>query len=81
LYRYTTHIRAVLRAYDNDLQQYNQGLLGDHIPRNIPTIIDRFIVRSPQGREFWERNRGSFSDEFVELADAVIAEKAEINTK
>jgi len=76
LYRYTTNIRAILRSYDNDLQQYNQGLLGENIPRVIPTIVDRFIVRSPHGRDFWERNKYSFSDEFMELADSVIAEEA-----
>lgn len=77
LYRYRTHLRALLRIYDNDLQQHNLGLLGDHIPRNLPRIIDRWIVRNPLGRDFWESNKGSFSNEFVEFADAVIAEKTE----
>jgi len=76
LYRYTTNIRAILRSYDNDFQQSNHGLLGENIPRIIPAIIDRFLVRSPQGRDFWERNKHSFSDEFIELADSVIAEEA-----
>ena len=74
-YRYTAHLRAVLRVYDNDLQQYHQGLLGDHIPRTTRVLVDRFIVQSPYGRDYWERNKASFSEEFVELADSVIAEK------
>lgn len=77
LYRYRTHLRALLRIYDNDLQQQNMGLLGDHISRNIPKIIDNWIVRNPLGRDFWARNKASFSDEFVEFVDAEIAEKAE----
>ena len=79
LYRYRTHLRALLRIYDNDLQQHSMGLLGEHIPQNIPRIIDRWIVRNPLGRDFWESNKASFSNEFVEFVDAVIAEKAEIS--
>jgi hypothetical protein len=79
LYRYRTHLRALLRIYDNDLQQYNMGLLGDHIPRNIPRIIDRWIVQNPLGRDFWESSKVSFSSEFVEFVDAVIAERTRTN--
>jgi hypothetical protein len=76
-YRFNAHLRALLRMYDNDLQQYNQGLLGENIPRTIPRLINNWIVGNPYGRRYWERNKTSFSDEFVTLADSVIAENAD----
>ena len=76
LYRFNTHLRALLRSYDNDLQQFNQGLLGDHIPRSAEAIVRRFVVRNSLGREYWEANKASFSDEFLNLVDAVISDAA-----
>jgi hypothetical protein len=75
-YRYNAHLRVLLRIYDNDFQQYSQGLLGEHIARNIPRLIERFILGNPHGRDFWERNRTSFSDEFAEFVDSVLADGA-----
>lgn len=74
-YRYHTHIRAVFRVYDNDLQQYHQGLLGDHIPATVRVLVERFIVNNPYGREHWKSAKSSYSKQFVQLAEDVISEK------
>lgn len=79
-YRLNAHIRAVLRVYDNDLQQYHQGLLGDHIPQTVRVLVKRFIVNNPYGRDHWEASKTSYSDHFVEIAEEVIAEHAGVDT-
>ncbi|MDH4021347.1 MAG: hypothetical protein OEU84_17275 [Xanthomonadales bacterium] len=80
-YRYNAHIRAVLRVYDNDLQQYHQGLIGDHIPQTVRVLVERFIVSNPYGRDHWERSKSSYSNQFVKIAEDVIAEKAKTDTE
>jgi len=72
--RYTGWIRAALRNQDNNLQQYNQGMLGSHIPRSSGLAIENLVVDSARGRSFWEQNKDSFSDGFVVFVDALIAE-------
>ena len=75
-FRYNTWFRATLRNQDNNIQQYNQGLLGDHIPRATRRVISAVIINSPRGRDFWERSKSSYSDELQEFVDTVIAEHA-----
>jgi len=72
--RYRILLRATLRNQDNSIQQYNQGLLGDHTPRAVRGVVRAVIVDSPQGREYWESGNLSFSDEFRSFVEEVIAE-------
>ena len=76
-YRYGTHLRALFRVQDNNFQQYKRGLLGDHVPRNIRLLVERFIVNKPIGTEWWTNTSQVFSDEFAEFVDAVISEASE----
>jgi hypothetical protein len=76
-FRYRTWIRATLRNQENNLQQYNQGLLGEHMPRAISGVIKAVIVTSPLGLEYWEGAKHFYSDDFIEIVDSVIAESAE----
>ena len=73
-FRYTVYLRATLRNQDNNIQQYNQGLLGEHIPRTISGVVHEILVGNPEGRAYWERSKIAYSDEFVEFVDSVIAE-------
>ena len=76
-FRYLTWIRATLRNQENNIQQYNQGLLGEHMPRAVSGVIRAVIETSPVGREYWEGAKHLYSDEFIEIVDSVIAESAE----
>ena len=78
-FRYGAWLRATLRNQDNNIQQYNQGFLGEHIPRAVAGVVRVTILSTPRGREFWERSRYGFSDEFQDLVDAVIAESEPAN--
>ena len=71
--RYLTFIRAVLRNQDNYLQQYNQGLLPNHIPRALAGSIQSIIAESPLALDYWEQRKSAFSDDFVIFTDAVIS--------
>jgi hypothetical protein len=71
--RYRTFIRAILRNQDNYLQQYNQGLIPDHIPRALAGAIRSIIAESPLALDYWEQTRSAFSDDFIAFVDDVIA--------
>jgi len=72
--RFRVLLRALLRNQDNNIQQYNQGLLGDHMPRAVRAVVRSVIIDDPEGRAFWERGKQSFSDDFISFVDAIIAE-------
>ncbi len=71
--RYVFWLRASLRNQDNNIQQYNHGLLPDHIPRAAAGTIRLIVEHSPVSREWWERNKFSFSDEFISFAENALA--------
>jgi len=72
-FRYRVWVRATLRNQDNNFQQYQQGLLGDHIPRAIAAVV-RNVFSSSAGREYWEENKDGYSDIFRNYVDSVIAD-------
>ena len=74
-FRYRTWFRATLRNQDNNIQQYNQGLLGAHIPRAARGLVLFFIVNNQIGQERWEQSKYTYSDDFIEFIDAIIAEE------
>ena len=73
-FRFNTWRRATLRNQDNNLQPYNQGLLGDHMPRAVKSAVIAVIINTPGGREYWELRKRRYSDEFADFVDATIAE-------
>lgn len=75
--RYRFWIRASLRNQDNNLQQYNQGLLGDHIPRAIANSVRNIVVQSSVSRQYWAENKVGYSDEFVEFVEIALSENSE----
>ena len=73
-FRYHAYLRAILRNLDNYLQQYNRGLLPDHIPGAVAATIRQNLVKNPRGRKYWETRKSRFTYEFVAFVEAVIAE-------
>ena len=77
LVRYRFWIRASLRNQDNNLQQYNQGMLPEHIPRTAAVAVRNIVEHSAFSREYWERTKFSFSDEFILFVDNALGNGAD----
>ena len=71
--RYRAFLRAALRNHQNNYLQYRQGFLGEYIPRSTTDAV-RNITSNAIGREYWERNKSNFSDEFSEFVDHALTE-------
>jgi len=76
-FRINTWLRAGLRNQDNNIQQYNQGLLGDYIPRSAAGFVRRTLLDSSSGLAYWETNKYLYSDEYVVFVDEVIRNSRE----
>lgn len=72
--RYLGWLRAVLRNLDNNFQQYQQGLLDEHVAQSNTEAIRSLVYAHPISRVFWDEVKHTFSDEFVEYADSQIEE-------
>jgi hypothetical protein len=73
-FRYTVWLRATLRNQDNNIQQYDQGLLGEHIPRSAAGVVRGVIKNNPVGRDYWARGKTSYSDAYIAFVEAILAE-------
>jgi len=74
-FRLNTWVRASLRNQDNNFQQYNQGLLGDHMPQAVRGAAINIIMGNPTGRQYWENSKGGYSADFVAFIDAALADE------
>jgi len=74
-FRLMTWVRASLRNQDNNFQQYQQGLLGEHMPQAIQGAIRNIILGNSVGLDHWKASTTSYSSEFVVFVDAVLAEE------
>jgi hypothetical protein len=72
--RYSGWLRATLRNIDNNYQQSRRGLLGEHIPRASASVIRGFILSNQTARDYWSRNKTTFSDEFIVFVDDVLSD-------
>ena len=72
--RYQFWLRATLRNLDNNYQQAERGLLGDHIPRASAAVIRLVILASPTAVEYWKNNKVGYSDEFALFVDHVLSD-------
>ena len=59
--RYEGWFRAFNRNMDNQLWQYNQGLLGENIPRSIRGGVREVIGGSMTGLEQWDAQKLSYT--------------------
>ena len=72
--RYSAYFRAYNRNMDNQLWQYNQGFLGENIPRSIKGGARVRIAGNSQGLELWEIQKYSYTDEYVAFVEEAIAD-------
>jgi hypothetical protein len=68
--------RGFNRNLDNQLRQYQRGLLCDDILRSVDSAV-RANAEAPIFREMWESTRLTFTDEYISFVDKIIAEIAE----
>ncbi len=66
-------IRGFNRNMDNQLRQYQQGLLGDDTLRSIRQAVRDVVALSPTTRELWESTKNAYSDDYIGLVDDVLA--------
>jgi len=74
LIRFRTYFRAYNRNQDNNLWQYNQGYLGDNIPKSIRGGARVVIGGSELGITTWDSQQYSYTDEYVAFVEEAIAD-------
>ena len=72
LIRYDAYIRAFNRNMDNQLWQYNNGLLGANIPRSMKSAVRNVIGGSKVSLGIWDRQKIQYSDDYVAFVEDVI---------
>ncbi len=72
--RYRSYIRAFNRSQDNNLWQYNQGYLGDNIPRSIEGAVRGFLGGSEFSIAIWDSQKFGYTDEYVAFVEEAIAD-------
>ena len=71
--RYKARFRSLMRNQDNNLWQYNQGYLGENIPRSIRGLAREVVGGHKIGIETWDSMKYSFTDEYVDFVEEAIA--------
>ena len=74
LIRYERFFRAFNRNQDNNLWQYNEGYLGENIPRSIRGAVRAVIAGHELGMATWEVQKYSYTAEYVAFVEDAIAD-------
>ena len=72
--RYETYLRAFNRNQDNNLWQYNQGFLGENIPRSIRNGVRGVIGGNELGIAVWDSQKITYTEEYVAFVEEAIAD-------
>ena len=72
--RYQADFRSFNRNVDNQLWQYSRGFLGNNIPRSVRGAVREVIGGSQLGIDEWERQKESYTDEYIVFVDEAIAD-------
>ncbi len=72
--RYRSYFRAFNRNQDNNLWQYNQGYLGDNIPRSIEGAVRGIVGGSAFSIAIWDSQKLGYTDEYVAFVEEAIAD-------
>ena len=72
--RYETYLRAFNRNQDNNLWQYDQGFLGENIPRSVRSAVRGVIGGNELGIAVWDSQRILYSEEYVAFVEDAIAD-------
>ena len=76
--RYRTYLRGFSRNMDNQLWQYQQGLLGENIPRSIRGAVRAVVGDDKLAIEIWDNQKYGFTDEYIALVEETIADLREV---
>lgn len=71
--RLRAYLRGFNRNMDNQLWQYNQGLLGENIPRSVRGAVRGVIGGTELTIEIWDEQKYGFTDEYIEFVEDAIA--------
>lgn len=74
--RYKSLFRAFNRNFDNQLRQFNEGLLAGNIPRSVRRAVLEEIGGSRVAREEWERTKDIYSDDYIEFVDSALGTRS-----
>jgi hypothetical protein len=74
LRRFRPYIRSFNRNMDNQLWQYNQGLLDDNIPRSIRGAVRAVVGKNELTISVWDSQKFGFTDEYVEFVEDAISD-------
>ena len=72
--RFELWLRAFNRNMDNQLWQYNHGFLEANIPRSVRKAVRETIGSSGLGVAEWDRQKLSYTDEYIALVEEAIAD-------
>ena len=70
--RYGSYLRAFSRNQDNQLWQYNSGLLGENIPRSMRSAVRGVIGGSEVSLQIWDRQKIQYTDEYAAFVEEAI---------
>jgi hypothetical protein len=74
MWRFRPYMRSFSRNMDNQLWQYNQGLLGENIPRSVRGGIRAVIGRNELTISVWDAQKYGFTDQYVEFVEDAISD-------
>ena len=74
LRRYEAYMRSFSRNMDNQLWQYDQGLLGENIPRSIRGAVRAVIGSHELSIQLWDDQKYGFTDEYVKFVEDAISD-------
>ena len=74
LRRYRPYLRSFNRNMDNQLWQYNQGLLGENIPRSLRGAVRTVIGANQLSIDVWDTQKLSYTDEYIAFVEDVISD-------
>ena len=72
--RFQPYIRSFNRNMDNQLWQYNQGLLGSDIPRSIRGAVRSVLGRNELTISVWDAQKLGYTDEYVAFVEDAISD-------
>ena len=72
--RFYPYIRSFNRNMDNQLWQYNQGLLGENIPRSIRGAVRAVLGRNELTISVWDSQKWGYTDEYVAFVEDAISD-------
>ena len=77
--RYRSYFRSFNRSQDSNLWQYNQGYLGENIPRSIEAAARGFIGINDFSIAVWESQKQVYTDEYVAFVEEAISDLRDKN--